>query len=205
MKGSMKKYISLAKALVTVLSLCVVLSCVISPTRAEFEYQPVTAEIPFTCTVTGSADVDFEFVIQRMGDNCPVPKQDVVTIHGSGTAKFEVLLDEPGTYQYKVYEKTGDNKTIIYDEMVYLVTLFVTNDDEGNLEYQVILEKEGNVKPTEVAFVNEAVRDPKRKDPIVKTGDKRETPDGIAYAFIMTGASLLLLASIKRKETEYEE
>ena len=63
----MKKFISLAKALAAVMSLSVVLSCVISPIRAEFEYQPVTAEIPFSCTMTGSVDSTFEFVMERVG------------------------------------------------------------------------------------------------------------------------------------------
>ena len=205
MKDPMKKFISLAKALAAVMSLSVVLSCVISPIRAEFEYQPVTAEIPFSCTMTGSVDSTFEFVMERVGSDCPEPKQNVVTVQGSGTAKFEVLLDEPGTFQYKVYEKTGDNSKIIYDEMVYFVTLFVTNDDHGSLEYQVVLAKEGNVKPTEVAFVNDAVRDPGKKDPIVKTGDMAGHSQSIAYAFLAAGAFLLLLASIKRKEPAYEE
>ena len=82
------------------------------------------------------------------------------------------------------------------------MTLFVTNNNEGGLEYQVILAKDGMVKPTEVAFINDAVR---RKDPIVKTGDMGKTVQGRAWILLATGAALLLLAPIKRKETDYEE
>lgn len=205
MKGSMKKYISLAKALAAVMSMCLVLSCAISPIRAEFEYQPVKAEVPFNCTMTGSIESTFEFVMEATGNDCPKPQQDVVTVNGSGTANFVISIDEPGTYQYKVYERAGNNDKIIYDETVFFVTLFVTTDDKGTLDYQVILAKEGNVKPTEVAFVNDAIRDPKRNDPIVKTGDMTGYFQNAAWVFIAAGASLLLLAPIKRKETDYEE
>ena len=205
MKGLTRKLNTLAKALVFVMTLCAVLSCAISPVKAAFEYTPITAEIPFSCAMTGGGNTTFEFVIERIDADSPAPAQDVITVDGTGTAKFDVKIDEPGTYRYKVYEKKGANSDIIYDETVYMVTLFVTNTKEGTLEYQVILAKEGMVKPTEVAFINDAVRKPDRKDPVVKTGDTEKTIQGTACGFLAAGAFLLLLASIKRKETDYEE
>ena len=201
----MKKFISLAKALAVIMTLCVILSCAISPVRAAFEYTPITAEIPFSCSMTGGVSNTFEFVIEPVDKDSPVPAQDVITVDGTGNAKFDVTIDEPGTFRYKVYEKKGSNSDIIYDETVYIVTLFVTHIAEGTLEYQVILAKEGMVKPTEVAFINDAVRKPDKKDPIVKTGDTGETVQGTACGFLAAGALLLLLAPIKRKETDYEE
>ena len=206
MRGLTRKINTLAKALVFVMTLCAVLSCALSPLRAANSYTPVDADIPFSCE---KADADggatYEFVIEPLDAVSPVPKQNTVTISGSGNGAFAVEITEPGTYQYKVYEKKGSNSDIIYDETVYMVTLFVTNDDAGGLEYQVILAKEGMVKPTEVAFVNSAVRKPEKKDPIVKTGDTGSAAKGTACGFLAAGALLLLRASIKRKETEYEE
>jgi len=202
LKGSMKKYISLAKALAVIMTLCVILSCANSPVRAAFEYTPIVAEIPFRCVKAAGIDSSYEFVIERLDASSPAPQEDVVKVDGSGNAKFGVVIDEPGTYRYKVFEKAGDNKNIIYDDTVYMVTLFVTNNNEGGLEYQVILAKDGMVKPTEVAFINDAIR---RKDPIVKTGDMGKTVQGRAWILLATGATLLLLASIKRKEPDYEE
>lgn len=196
---------TLAKALVFVMTLCAVLSCALSPLRAANSYTPLDAVIPFSCV---KADVDgatYEFVIEPLDDVSPSPKQDTITMDETGNSAFVIELTEPGTFLYKVYEKKGSNSDIIYDETVYTVTLFVTSNDEGNLEYQVILAKEGMVKPTEVAFINDAVRKPDRKDPVVKTGDAGRTVQGTACGFLAAGAVLLLLASIKRKETDYEE
>ena len=205
MKGLTRKLNTLAKALVFVMTLCAVLSCALSPLRAASSYTPLEAVIPFSFTKADVEGASYEFVIEPLDDVSPAPKQDTVTLDGTGTSAFVIEITEPGTYLYKIYEKKGSNSDIIYDETVYTVTLFVTSNDEGTLEYQVILAKEGMVKPTEVAFINDAVRKPDKKDPVVKTGDTGWTVQGTACGFLAAGAFLLLLASIKRKETAYEE
>ena len=203
MRGLAKKYFSSAKALPAVLACCVFLCAFFAPIRAAFEYKPIVADVPFTCV---KADVEgggsYEFVIEGIDASTPKANQDTVKVDGSGSGNFGIVIDEPGTYQYKLYEKTGDNENIVYDSTVYLVTLFVTNDDAGNLQYQVILAKEGMVQPTEVKFINTASRKadptptptPKREQIVVKTGDFGNTFSGKAWVLLAAGACLLLLA-----------
>ena len=179
------------------MALCLVLFTALSSVSAAFSYKPIVAHVPFSCErAEVSGDVTYEFVIERMDEVSPKPDKDVILISGSGKANFEVPIDEPGTYSYKVYEKAGTNSDIVYDSTVYMVTLFVTNTEAGDLEYQVILSKEDMVKPTEVKFINQAVKKPEKPDtpPIVKTGDLADTWQGAAWAFLVMGAFLLLLA-----------
>ena len=122
MRGLTRKNITLAKALVFVMTLCAVLSCALSPLRAANSYTPLDAVIPFSCEKADIEDgATYEFVIEPLDDVSPAPKQGTVTIEGSGTGAFTVEITEPGTYQYKVYEKKGSNSDIIYDETVYTV------------------------------------------------------------------------------------
>ncbi|MBR5974868.1 MAG: hypothetical protein IK020_06760 [Clostridiales bacterium] len=197
MRSLAKFYNFLAKALLPVMALCLVLFTALSSVSAAFSYKPIVAYVPFSCErAEVSGDVTYEFVIERMDEASPKPDKDVILISGSGKANFEVPIDEPGTYSYKVYEKAGTNSDIVYDSTVYMVTLFVTNTETGDLEYQVILSKEDMVKPTEVKFINQAVKKPEKPDttPIVKTGDLADTWQGAAWAFLVMGAFLLLLA-----------
>ena len=76
----------------------------------------------------------------------------------------------------------------------YTVTLFVTSDDDGNLDYEVILSKGGIVKPAEISFVNKAARAP------VTTGEDANTYTPYAIAAIAIGGAVLILALRRRKE-----
>ena len=190
----------LAKALMPLVALCLVFFCAFSPVSASFSYKPIVADVPFTCVrAEVGEDETYEFVIEKLDESSPVPEKNEISITGSGNGSFSVKIDEPGTYRYKVFEKTGKNSDIVYDETVYIVTLFVTNNDKGDLEYQVILSKDDMVKPTEVKFVNQAARKPDKPDkpdtpPVVKTGDLSQTWQGAGWAFLIMGAFLLLLA-----------
>ncbi len=128
--------------------------------RASFEYTPIDIEIPFSVSGT---DVDggiYKIVIEPKDSSCPKPKETEKTVTGSGSGSFEITADEPGTYEYKIYERKGDDADIIYDDTSYTVTVFVTSDDEGNLGRQIVLSDGTTVKPKDVKFTNRAVDKP---------------------------------------------
>ena len=192
---TMKLYSAVSKIMTAAVSLCAVLLFFGFRTNAEFRHVEIKAEVPFSCENVDDSANDYEIVIERLDDVSPMPEK-VVTKIGYGNGSFEIGIDEPGTYQYKVYENAGDNSRIIYDDTTYTVTLFVTSDDDGNLDYEVILSKGGIVKPAEISFINKAARAP------VTTGEDANTYTPYAIAAIAIGGAVLILALRRGKEEQ---
>ena len=131
------------------------------PVRASFEYTPIDIEIPFSVSEEDiDESVSYKVVIEPREENAPEPKETEKTINGSGKGTFEIVADEPGTYSYKIFERKGADENIQYDGTSYIVKVFVTSDDEGNLDYQIILSDGTSVKPKDVKFINKATDKP---------------------------------------------
>ena len=198
----MRRLNMLVKSTAMMLAVSAVLLFFVFPVRAGFTNTPVTAYIPVVCEKVKnvSGDSKYEVVIEKMSDDAPMPAKDVYTVSGSGKLNIEIEMDEPGTYQYKIYERKGKNKKITYDDTVYTVTLFVTQDDDGVLECEVILSKGSIAKPTVVKFVNKAA---KRSDSVIATGESASVfiPFAVA-AFAISGVIFMILLKRRRGEGE---
>ena len=176
-------------------ALCAVLLFFDFRVYAGFRHQEIQAIVPFTCEKVDSAANQYEIVLEKLDEASPMP--DVVTKKiSAGDDSFTIGIDEPGTYQYKVYENAGTDSKITYDDTTYTVTLFVTSDDAGKLDYKVILSKGGMVKPTEISFVNKAVRVP------IATGETANPYIPFAFAAFALGGIVLILALRRRKEDQ---
>jgi len=191
---------SLAKTLMVMMTVSVVLAVCFGTILAEFDYTPVEVKVPVTCEITGkSAEGTYEFVIEKLDEDSPSAKNGLISINGSGTDSFIIVVGEPGTYRYKVYEKAGSNGNVTYDDTVYKVTVYVTSNDKGQLEYQIILTKDDMVKPTEVSFVNVANSSPA---PIPSTGEDVSIYTTGAVIILSLGTAMLLAVLRKRREAE---
>ena len=198
----MRKHEIFARITALMLAVSAVLLFFVFPVRAEFKNTPIMAYIPVVCEKVKNATGDnkYEVVIEKMDGGAPMPESDVMIISGSGQRNIEIEVNEPGTYQYKVYERAGKNKKIVYDNTEYTVTLFVTQDDDGILDCQVILSKGGLVKPTEIKFANKAS---KKSDSVIATGESRSSfiPYAVA-AFAISGVILILALKRRKEETD---
>lgn len=191
----MRHVSAVSRFMTAAVALCAVLLFFGFRVDAEFKHSEIEAIIPFTCAkVESNTANDYEIVIEKIDEASPVPGTLTQTVNGSGDGFFTITIDEPGTYQYRIYEKAGTNSKIIYDDTSYTVTLFVTSDDAGNLDYQVILSKGGMIKPTEVAFANRAVKT------MVSTGESASSYLPYALAAFAAGGAILILALRRRKE-----
>ena len=189
------------KLAASVMLMCSVLLALSYSVRAGFINTPVNAEVPFKCVKAEKVlGEKYNIVIERMDESSPEPDTDEITLSGTGTGIFGIEIDEPGTYQYKVYERTGTNKNIIYDDTIYEVTLFVTQDDDGILDYQVILSNGTIFKPTEIKFVNKS-----KGGAIIATGEQSSAFIPYAFAAFGIGCSILILALKRRKEMEADD
>ena len=193
---------SLLKAITAAASLCAVLLFIVFPVAAEFKYTPITAEIPVSLERAGIANEnDYEIVIESLTEGAPMPETDTITFL-RGTRIFEISIEEPGTYEYKIFERAGSNNKIVYDSTEYTITLFVTQDDNGVLDYKVILSNGSLFKPSAVAFVNKASSS--GSGSVVATGEDVSTFVTLAMvAFAISGA-IVAIVLVRRKEDTYE-
>ncbi|MBR2549581.1 MAG: LPXTG cell wall anchor domain-containing protein [Clostridiales bacterium] len=192
----MRRVSAVSKFMTAAAALCTVLLFFGFRVNAEFRHAEIQAVVPFTCENVNYTANEYEIVIEKLDEASPLP--DVVTKKiSAGDDSFTIGIDEPGTYQYKVYENAGTDSKITYDDTTYIVTLFVTSDDAGKLDYKVILSKGGMVKPSEITFVNKVVR-----VPIVKTGETANSYMPFAFAAFVLAGIVLILAFRRRKEDQ---
>ena len=180
-----------------------VLSCCFSALKADFVYVPIVAEVPVSCVQSGFEDkVNYEFALEATDATFPVPKTNRLMIEGSGSGKFEITVEEPGTYTYKVYQMTGQNGDIIYDDTIFYVTLFVTGNDENNLELKIANAIEGKAKPTKLEFVNTLGINRNESLQIADTGERigDEWIGAVILICLSCGSILLVYINSRRME-----
>ena len=138
-------------------TLCL-LSCFVFPfySISASAYVTIEAEIPVYCLeVTDSGNHIYQIKIESENNVSPAPKSDILEITENGTGKFEIDIDEPGTYQYRIYEKTGYDSNIKYDDNIYTVTVFVETISDDDLKYAVVAKIIGkDEKPDCIEFEN---------------------------------------------------
>lgn len=119
-----------------------------------------TVEVEITVDVTkdyGEAHQN-EIVIEPMNENNPMPgdnqKKSNIEVEDNKSGSFKISFNEPGEYEYIIYQKTGTNDCVEYDEKVYHATIMVM-DNNGKLDTVLSIKIEGvNTKPEKVQFVN---------------------------------------------------
>ena len=101
-------------------------------TYHKTDNQPVTLQLNGTKNLKGRTLVagEFSFVLK---DNAGVTVETVSNLE-SGSFNFSTLtFSNPGRYEYSVEEVSGTLGGIIYDTIVYNVTITVADDGAGNL------------------------------------------------------------------------
>ena len=130
----------------------------------------------------------------------------VLSIKGSGTEKLPVLsFESPGVHTYTISQIKGSNSQCSYDETVYTMKVYVTNNENGpGLVSEIVLTVPGmDGKPEHIIFVN--------KYPTVP--DDPDDPDGPQtgdsshlWLYICLGAvsltALMTLFLTKRRKSE---
>ncbi len=162
---SKTKYMTM---LVTTLLLCLFIGRAQASNRNEM--------LPATITVecAGNTDSVYLVAIENEDEKAPQPLFNELKIKPGGTGEFDLTLNEPGSYHYLVYEKAGAVEGVKYDDRVYRVTVFVTQDDTGRLDYVVTASlKDTGEKPDSISFKNRTESDDNPNDP-----DNPDNPGG---------------------------
>ena len=102
-------------------------------------------------TLTGRElkEGEFTFLLTDAGGNV------IEAVNAAdGTVTFETITyTEAGTYIYTLIEKAGDKGGVAYSELVYTVTVVVTDDQAGNLVAEVTYSLDGEAVE-KAAFTN---------------------------------------------------
>ncbi len=129
---------------------------------------PVQVELRATKALTGRSNalMDREFVFGLVDANADGTRvANAVPVYASNTAGGEVVFtktyEEAGEYYYRMRETSTDGFGITTDGARYVYRVVVTDDNEGNLSYQISFREENTAEWTPVsgtttgaAFVN---------------------------------------------------
>ncbi len=119
------------------------------------KYDTARASIPVSFIASGTGG-DFTAVMEPLAD-APAPLNTTAAVHNSGESSFEIDIDMPGTYRYRVYQGISNEGSIDYDRTVYTVIVYATEDriNESLLRLVVTAAKSGSEdKPDKIEFDN---------------------------------------------------
>lgn len=136
-----------------------------SMASAADKQEAATARIPVCCSADNIMEV-FEFVLTGDGqDPLKLEMQDGME---NG---FVVEFTAPGTYHYTVRQTRGKTDDILYDDTVYAVDVYVTEDEKGKMTAEPVAYVKGSrEKQEKVSFVNK--RDAETRTTEKDAGDK---------------------------------
>lgn len=132
---------------------------------AADKQEAATARIPVCCSADNIMEV-FELVLTGDGqDPLKLEMQDGME---SG---FVVEFTAPGTYHYTVRQTRGKTDDILYDDAVYAVDVYVTEDEKGKMTAEPVAYVKGSrEKQEKLSFVNK--RDAETRTTEKDAGDK---------------------------------
>lgn len=164
--------------------------------------------LPVTVLLDGTLpEKEEDFVIKLKAENeaNPMPEGSKenpysMVITGEKTQSFpEITFQEVGVYEYTVWQDKGDNEKCTYDGSIFYVTIYVTNEENGDgLETTVAVYKDGNKdKKVEIEFENIYETEPEKPDETIKTGDVNNAQ---YYSVLCLVSMLLIMMLIQSKK-----
>lgn len=100
----------------------------------------VRADIPVTVTLSGDVSQAEVYTVELTANDAASPMPDgavegvyALTLKAEETGHILVDFQKPGVYTYTVRQRCGNRPECCYDDRVYCVTVWVTNDDDGGL------------------------------------------------------------------------
>lgn len=140
----------------------------------------VEAKIPVSC-IAKECEESFEYVLRQENDAFQTAEQYELKLLDGETGYFRVCYFYPGTYHCSVYQKEGVSEDIIYDKRVYTVSVFVTEDEKGNMHAKpIVFPDKSEHKSTACEFVN-------KKETTERTTSIPQTPDTVQKKSVQTG------------------
>lgn len=113
-----------------------------------FAEEKIEVSIPVTISLSGilpETTEDFMIELRAKQPSYPMPEGAAegiytMTINGASTKKIPpIVYDRTGIYTYTLYQLAGENENCTYDDVVYVLTVRITQTEDGKLESTVVL------------------------------------------------------------------
>ena len=131
-----------------------------TPVGAKAEEAPYEcfAELPVGVELNGEKEEQFHVTID-CGEGQPMPEEaeEGLWVAGDGRDAFHNFhFTEPGDYKYTVTQECGETEYMTYDDVVYTVTIRVTNAADGGLQSEIwaTTDDDPATKGEELSFLN---------------------------------------------------
>lgn len=137
-----------------------VLAVLLLPIMAFAQVNSCSVSIPVEIKVTGSripADVPYRLELREITPGAPMPQSgDLIVVNGGKSEFGPIVFTQTGDYRYQIYQNSEPRDRFTYDERIYLVTVRITNGENGELEAQVWASDEaaGDEKTESIVFTN---------------------------------------------------
>ena len=152
----------------------------------------ITAVLCVPVNAAQSASVNIWVSIKNGGTaaiitevNCPLPDRSSITLDDGKSEAFHIEFSEEGTYSYTV-KVEPDDRDITFDDTVYQVKIFVTEED-GKLYTNIVIynqktgykySPQGEGEPCSVTFVNDPTPTVPEETTVPTDPGETETPTG---------------------------
>lgn len=165
-------------------------------TQSHFINQPAPQEalieLPIVKTLNGEPAEGFFFEIYENDTLIDTQQSDE-----RGSASFKMRYEQVGSHTYKIKEKVGDNKSIIYDDTVYEVYVEVSKDNTGKLVAQLLMPQDNGI----LSFENETHADRCAEVSVAKNTIGFDLEDK-QFAFSMTDTETGNVAATARNDAD---
>lgn len=164
---------------------------------------PVTTRIEVSCEGKNT-DETFIYDLETDNDQYQKISSKTLALKNGEKGQFDITFEVPGTYHYTLSQREGQDAATTYDDTVYTVDVYVTEDDNGIMYTDTVAYVDGEKeKKTEVVFKNEKKLSPKEKRKSVKTSDSE---GAYMWPFLTVGSSftaaflLACMASCRKRK-----
>lgn len=167
--------------------------------------EPVSVEIPVRMTGKNTEEA-FHCRIHSEETAHLQIETDELTLKNGESGTFKVTVDYPGNYSCTISQEKGTDSDTKYDDTLYQVGIYVTEDDSGSMKAEPYLYKDGSdEKEAEASFQNSKTI-PKKpsENPTtnpatnpVRTGDK--TPLA-GWLILLCGSVCMVIGLASKKK-----
>lgn len=193
--------------IVSILFLSLTLGCPVDTDAAEPDQKAVAVQIPVSCEKTDTEEV-FHYEIEGIQTAYEHPQVTKLDLRSEEKGEFWILYTYPGTYHYTVSQAKGTDAYTTYDDTIYKVDVYVTEQADGRLTAEPVLYREGaNEKKEALTFTNiRKVPEPAKKPEKPKKPKNPEKPESAkkqkTASLPVTGKTTRTSRKVKTADTQ---
>lgn len=169
---------------------------------------PVTQKFTITNNHQDSINQSGFYELIAMDSTTPIPEEGShgkynFTLDGNEQKQISMTYVHGGIYQYRLYQTTENKDRYGFDRHIYTISVYVRNDDNGELKAQVIVENEKNEKCEDITFENTytGIKKPTTQRPSNSIGTSDDTQIHVWITMIIVASLGMIMTFILRQKS----